>query len=329
MNMKNIAALLILFTVSISLIAGCAVKGTNVRERPDKLKHAQKALTSGDYDTAYKLYLEAQKEEGLNGHLAQFSLGLFHKNAWGRNEDQVSACRWFGKSSEGGIPYSQHLYAECLEAGTLGEVDYKGATNWYAEAAEGGYSISNCNLGWLYMTGAGVEKNPLRALELCHSAVNSSTAAMVWMGRLLLEGDQSVRNYDQARQWFEQATQYKLPEAFFYLGVMVEKGLVKDVPLQVARKMYEEAAAMAYVAAYYPAGRLYFEGPHDTETGLISEHGLAKAYLWLSAAKSKPYSEEHFRAATDMLKEVLKVMPESWIHDLDHKVERHIEENHS
>ena len=151
---------------------------------------------------------------------------------------------------------------------------------------------------------------------------------MVWMGRFYFEGDESIRDHKQAYQWFVQAAQYNLPEANYYLGVMVEQGLIKDVPPPHARQKYEQAAAEGYVPAYYPTGRLYFNAQPEPETSQLSARDLAKAYLWLSATMIKSLDPNELNQSEKMLQQVVAVMPKTWLPKLDQKLARHLEEKH-
>lgn len=310
----------------MAILTGCANSSKKGTGESDEMKAAQLALTAGDYEKAYSLYSQAEKEYA--DPLAQFALGNFFRSGWGRAADPAIACQWYGKSAQGGIPFAQHLYGECLEQGIHQEADTLTAAHWYAEAAKGGHVVSNCNLGWLHMRGAGVDKNPKKALELCSGAAGSSPVAMIWMGRFYLEGDPSIKNDGQAWLWFKQAAEYRQSEGFYYLGLMLEKGLVEDMPAEAAREMYEEASAKGYIKAYYPTGRLYFEA-RNPETNLPTAEDLAKAYLWLSAAKRVAEDETQLKAAEALLQEVLKIMPETWIKELDEKVGHHLKEHHS
>ena len=314
----------LIFFLLFALLAGCSDDSNKGPGNSDEMKAAQASLSAGDYEEAYKLYIEA--EDKYADPLAQFTLGNFFRAGWGRDPDPVAACQWFGKSAEGDIPYAQHLYGECLEFGVHQEADPLAAAHWYAEAAKNGHVVSNCYLGWLHMKGIGVEKNPNRALELCTAATARSTAAMTWMGHFYLEGDPSIQNNTQAWGWYKQAAEYRQPEGFYYLGVMLEKGLVENSSVDAALGMYEQAAANAYVDAYYPTGRLYFEGRRSPETGLPTEEDLAKAYMWLTAAKRRADDEAQLKSAEALLHEVLEIMPETWIKELDERVDHHFKE---
>lgn len=302
-------------------LMGTAEAGLN--ESKD-YKMAQAAQAAGDFARAYSLYREIA-EDG-NNPLVYFSLGLFHRNGWGREENQAAACDWFELAAlHGGVPYAQHLYAECLEQGIGRQAEPSAAAHWYQQANEGGYLLSSCSLGQLYMTGKGVRKDPLKALKLCHGAVKGSTVAMVWMGRFYLEGDEEIRDPKLAFRWFEQAARNDLPEAYYYLARMISLGLVDGLTTRHARQMYEKAASMRYMPAYYPTARLYFHAPPEPQTGYLSAHDLAKAYLWLSATKKLSRNSEELTETTKMLDQVLTVMPESWAPELDEKLHDHLQ----
>ena len=102
------------------------------------VKTTQESMLSGNYEKAFTQYsLSARKD---NNSLAQFSLGLFNQNGWGREADVIAACQWFEKAATGGIPTSQHLTGVCFEEGVHRPEDYSAAAVWFEKAAQGGTS---------------------------------------------------------------------------------------------------------------------------------------------------------------------------------------------
>lgn len=316
----------IIFIVVIVCLTGCSHIAKQGTGESDEMKAAQIALRASDYEKAYKHYSEANTK--YNDPLAQFTLGNFFRNGWGRTTDASAACKWFGKSAQGGIPFAQHLFGECLEKGVHQKADPLMAAHWYLEAAKGGHSVSNCHLGGLYMTGAGVDKNPKKALDLCAAATSNSTMAMLWMGRFYLEGDASIKNNTQAWRWFKQAAEYRKSEGFYYLGLMLESGLVNDSSVEAALSMYQQAAEKGVIKAYYPTGKLYFQSRHNPESDLPVAEDLAKAYMWLAAAKRMVKDEAQLKSTEALLQELLKVMPDTWMKTLDERVDKHLKENY-
>lgn len=291
--------------------------------RAHDVRDASVALSAGDYGKAFALYRRSAQEE--DNPLAQFFVGLFYKNGWGRPADPAAACRWFGKAAEGGIPAAQHFYGECLEGGVGCPADPARAAVWYEKAAEGGHHVSCCYLAELYMTGRGVAKDPARAIELCgRSAMQGSPQAQVRLGRFYLEGDESVRDYAAAFRWFAAAGEKNVAEAQYYMGYLLDWGLVITDPPQSARVYFERAAAQGYAPAYFPTGRLYFDAPVDPQTKMLSANDLAKAYLWLSAAVKQSQDPEDVAMSAKMLDQIRNVMPKAWAPELDAKVSGHL-----
>lgn len=315
--MKTFA--LLLFVASFFLV------GFSHKEITDTklMKEAQTALAAADYKRSFSLYSLAVKKE--KKHLAEFSLGLFYRNGWGRSIDEKAACQWFEKSAAGGIPVGQHFAGLCLEKGVHRPADPTAAAVWFEKAAKAGHHQSLCNLGNLYMTGNGVPKDPKKALELCYSsAQQGAVPAQVWMGKFFLEGDESIRDVKQAYGWFEAAAQKNEPEALYYLGLIVSKGMFEGhTPLE-ARKLFEQAASLWYVPAYFQTGKLHFNADLDPETKALSPEDLALAYLWLTATTKRSKNPAELDESKKTLDQIRAVMPETWLPELDQKVAKHL-----
>lgn len=290
------------------------------------MKDAQAALASGNHEKAFAGYHAAVRND--NNALAQFSLGLFYQNGWGRAIDQVTACQWFEKAAQGGIPAAQHLTGICLEAGMHRSADAAQAAIWYQKAAQAGHLHSYCHLGNLYMTGNGVPKDPVKAIRLCHPAAQQgSTPAQIWLGKFYLHGDPSIQDMQEAYRWFGIAAQKQAPEAFYYLGAIMHKGLVEGHTPEKTRQMFEQAATRKFAPAYFQAGEHFYHAEPDPGTGQLSAEHLAKAYLWLSAAMQRSVNPEEIVAAKEILQQILTIMPKTWLAELDQKVTQHLQSN--
>ncbi len=290
------------------------------------LKNAQDALASGNYEKAFSGYHDAAVHD--NNALAQFSLGLFYQNGWGRETNSVLACQWFEKAAQSGVPTAQHLTGVCFEQGTHQLEDPIAAANWFQKAAQAGHIHSYCHLANLLMTGRGFPKDPAKALELCHPAAQQgSIPAQIWMGKFYLQGDSVIRDKQEAYRWFATAAQKQAPEAFYYLGLILQTDLsTKHAPKEI-RQMFEQAAALKYVPAYFQAGKHFYHAEPDPETNQLSAEHLAKAYLWLSASIQRSGNSEEITAAKVILEQILAVMPQTWLAELDQKVAQHLQEN--
>ncbi len=296
---------------------GAAHAGTDYAE---ELKHARKALSEGDYAKAYTAYRKVA--EGGENPLADFTVGLFHRNGWGMAENPQEACRWFERAARGAVPTGAHYYAECLLEGTGGAPDPEGAAAWFGKASSYGHHGSLVSLAELTMEGRGVPKNPEKALEICGRALEHGVVrAQVVMGRFRLHGAPSIRDNAEARAWFGAAADRGIAEADYYLGVMARDGLGRAPSPAEAREWFERAASKGYVPAYLPVGSLYLGAP---EVKKNSARDLAKAYLWLSAAVRTPMKGNDLKRAEKQLAAVLAIMPETWMPELDAKVDAHL-----
>lgn len=288
-----------------------------------ELRSAQKALAQKEYSKAFTAY----SQEAVHRHnpLAQFTLALFYKNGWGRPVDAAAACKWMEKAAAGSVPAAVFFWGECLEKGKLGAPDPARAAIWYEKAAALGYVTSLCSLGRLYMAGEGVAKDPAKAVQLCRQAADRNIpSAQVRLGLFYLRGDPAVRDLARAYQWFVKAAEKNDPEAFYFLGRMDLDGLVGAKDRAKARYWFETAASMGYVPAYYPTASLYFHAPVDPRTQMLPANDLAKAYLWLSATAQRSADVDEKRRASEMLREVRALMPQSWESTLDAKVSEHL-----
>lgn len=292
---------------------------------PD-LKTAQALLASGDYDNAFGQYRAA----AVNGNhpLAQFTLALFYQNGWGRAIDRKAACEWFEQAAQNGVPAAQHMTGLCFEEGMHHPADPATAAQWFHKAAQAGHLNSYCHLGNLLMTGNGITKDPLQALALCRPvALQGSVPAQVWMGKFYLHGDSTVRNPQDAYQWFLAAAQKQSAEAFHHLGMMLHQGVIENPDAEQTRQLFEQAAALKYVPAYFQAGKHFFAAQPDAETNRLPAEHLAKAYLWISAAIQRSEDTEEILAAQSIRQQILAIMPKTWLAELDRKIAQHLQRN--
>lgn len=307
----------------VLLLVAIPICGVAANTRSE-LKAAEKALARADYETAFLIYQRYAVSE--KNSLAQFSLGLFYENGWGRPMDRKKACQWYEQAAAGDIPTAAHFAAECVLAGIHRPPAADEAADLFERAGNLGHYLSFCSLGELYMTGEGVAKNPFKGLELCTQAASQDVPkAKLQMGQFLLEGDSAIRDYGQAITWFKSAAQYNLPQAQYYLGIMARDGLGMGKDRQAALSWLEQAASQGYAPAYLPTGQLYITPPAGAEGLKPPAEELAKAYLWLSAAKRSGSPAERTEAAKALV-DVLKIMPATWAPDLDLQVDKHLAE---
>jgi len=282
---------------------------------------AQKALASGDYRTAYARYARL----AASNPLAQFTLGLFEQNGWGRKPNPVAACAWFEKAAQKRIPAAEHFWGDCLAQGTGHSADIAAAVGWYEKAASHGHFISWCSAAEHYLTGQGIPQDVKKGLALCTQAAQAnSPPAMLWLARHYLEGGAVKQDLAAARYWYQQAAERQVAEAQYRLGLMLAEGQGGESDLNAALFWLETAAADGYASAYLPTAILYANASVQPDTGALAPEHLAKIYLWLAAAKARNADPGQGEEIRRIEVQVLAVMPEGWRPDLDKKVATHL-----
>lgn len=310
--------------IIIFAAALCAASAAQANKMADiivELKPAQQALVAGDYRLAYARYAR----HAARNPLAQFELGLFYQNGWGRRADPTQACTWFEKAARQQIPAAQQFFGDCLAQGIGRAVDYPSAIDWYSKAAAGGDLIAQCSAADIYIKGLGVDKDVRRGLELCAQAAQAnSPPAMLKLADYFRAGTDVPQDLAAARNWYQQAAERHSAEAQYRLGVMLGEGQGGAADVLAALFWLETAASAGYAPAYLPVAILYANAAPDPKTGVLAPEHLAKIYMWDSAAKataSDPAQQAEIARIETM---VLSVMPPTWRPDLDKKVAEHL-----
>ena len=288
------------------------------------LGSAERALAAADYPAAHAAYAR----HAAHNPLAQFTLGLFEQQGWGRRADPVAACAWFERAARGHIPAARQFLGDCLAQGIGRAVDGDAAVQWYRMAASAGVSWADCQAGALYIEGRIVPRDVARGLALCTAAAQAeSTPAMLRLADYYREGRQVPPNPRLARLWYAQAAQRHHHEAQFRLGLMLSKGEGGGADVVQARFWLEHAAMEGYAPAYLPTAVLYANAPTDPDTGALAPDDLAKVYMWNRAAMAAagagtPAAQLADIARIDAM--VLAVMPPAWQPVLDSRVAGHL-----
>ncbi|MDO8894785.1 tetratricopeptide repeat protein [Nitrosomonas sp.] len=314
---------LLIFLSAVLLSESTAGSANTQPDSSQVMEDAQVALASGEYEKAFAGYDAAARSD--QNALAQFTLGLFYQNGWGSAIDKTAACQWFEKAAQGGIPVAQHLTGICLDEGTHRPADPTAAASWFQKAAQAGHFHSYCHLGNLLMTGRGVPKDPMKALELCRPAAQQgSIPAQLWLGKFYLQGDPAIQDKQEAYRWFTAAAEKQAPEGFYYLGILMQQGSPEGYTAGKTRQLFEQAAALNYVPAYFQTGKHFFAAEPDPETNRLPAEHLAKAYLWISAAIQRSEDSDEILAARSIRQQILAIMPETWLAELDQKIAQHL-----
>ncbi|MBV7536928.1 SEL1-like repeat protein [Duganella sp. sic0402] len=318
--MQSIRHLPTLFLL-VLLCATSHAAGVPSNDPAKPLRSAYALLDQGDYPRAYAAFLR----QSARNPLAQFSLGLFHQNGWGRPADRDAACAWYAKAARGKIPAALHATGDCLMRTPDAPGNASAALASYEAAASNGHLISLCTAAEFYVRGRYVARDVTRGLGMCsQAALANSPPAMLYLANYLRDDADVPRDLPGARHWYQLAAERQMPEARYKLAIMQAQGEGGAVDVDAALAALEELAAAGYLPAYLPTATLYAHLPPDANTGAPSAAHLAKIYLWTSAAKARLNDPALLNQAEQLLAQVLAIMPPQWRTDLDNKIAVHL-----
>lgn len=303
------------------LAAPCAAVAKPPADYAQPLRAAYALLDKGDYAHAYPAFLR----HGASNPLAQFSIGQFYQNGWGRPVDRDAACDWFAKAARGNIPTALHYAGDCLMRTPDAPGHAAAALANYQSAADHGHLISLCSAADFYLRGRYVAKDVARGLAMCtQAAMASSPPAMLLLADYLRDDRDVPPDLPAARHWYQLAAEHHLTEARYRLAVMQAQGDGGEPDVEAALATMETLAGAGYVPAYLPTALLYAHLPPDPDTGAPSAEHLAKMYLWASAAKARLTDPALRNQAEQLQTQVLTLMPPQWRAELDTKVATHL-----
>ena len=120
------------------------------------------AAFNGDYETAFREFLEAA-EEGLD--LAQYNLGILYFTGQGVDRDPEQAFKWTEKAAEQGHTNAQANLASLYFDGLGVDKDIAKGIEWSERAARGGNGDAAMTLAVMYFDGDIVDRD----LVLAHA----------------------------------------------------------------------------------------------------------------------------------------------------------------
>jgi TPR repeat protein len=100
------------------------------------------------------------------------------------------------------------------------------------------------NVGAMLRTGKGVEKDPKAALAMLQRAAEGGLfTAQADVGDMLLKGEAGPPDPKAAAPWLAMAAEAGHPMAQYELGQLYEQGIAVPKNIEVARALYQAAAA--------------------------------------------------------------------------------------
>ena len=151
--------------------------------------------------------------------------------------------------------------------------------------AEKGYAEAQCNLGFFYQNGIGVEKDPKKAFEWMEkSAKQEFKEAECELGRYYKNGIGVEKDPKKAFKWMKKSAEQELDLAQCELGNYYENGIgvVKD--LDEAFKWIEKSAIQGLDLAQFNLGIYY-------QTGTGEAKDPKKAFEWMKQSAEQEFKE--------------------------------------
>lgn len=317
---KGLSGGLLAVILLVSSVTVCA----SGRDLSAELATADALLESRDYDLAFAEYSKFADHNPL----AQFNLGLIEYYGWGRPLNQVAACRHFESASAGDIPMAQQLLADCYRLGVHAPASFSAAEQWYRRAAENGLPTANYWWGRMLIDGTVGTRDLREGIRRCELAAGAGAVeAQLYLARHYQSGELFGPDRQRALYWYERAAQTNNAEALYQSGILMQEGAREGVARGEALHALESAAEQGYQAAYLPTAEMYYSAPTDPDTNMPTAENLAKSYMWLQATLRTTNNPEQRSRAQNMLDAVMKVMPQTWLSDLDQSVDAHIEKH--
>ena len=189
---------------------------------------------------AYALYRAA----ALKGYApAQLETGLCHRETnRGTYANPHEALKWIKAAAEQGYLEAQTTLGDCYSDEWYG-VNFNEAVKWYRKAAERGDSYAQLRMASAYLSGRGVERDPMESAKWARKSADQGNAtAPLLVGTLYLDG-YPEKNPAEALRWLKLAAeqtqnQAAMRRAKFFIGGCYEKGEGVKKDLKEALKWY-------------------------------------------------------------------------------------------
>jgi len=189
-----------------------------------------------------------------------------------RSQDRHNGLDTLRQQADQGIAGAQTELGYLYHTGEGVERDYAEAVKWYRLAAEQGHPDAQYNLGVAHAFGEGVERDPARASNWYRRAAEQGhVVAAFSLGLSYLHGDGIQQDSEQAAAWFRQAAEQGYTRAQVHLASLHHTGEGVPQNYEVAAYWYRQAAERGDATAQYNLGNLYRAGrgvPRDNEEAL-------------------------------------------------------------
>jgi TPR repeat protein len=251
----------------------------------------QIVLSDADsYRTAADLYQKAaqklqqavslvdQQRQTQGQRQTEIATAVANANQALKDKQYADAFTWYKKAADLGNPPAMRNVGLLYETGQGVERDYGQAASWYKKAAEAKYPPAMMDLALLFENGRGMERDYAQAAAWYKQAAAAKNVdAMNHLGYLYENGWGVNQDYAEAMRWYRQAAELNDPTAMVDIGVLYEKGRGTRADPAEALKWYRKAAELGSAPAMNAVGTLY-----DSGRGVKTDY--AEALKWYQKA---------------------------------------------
>lgn len=156
----------------------------------------------------------------------------------------------YEEKAKQGDPWAQYNLGEMYYSGQGVEKNLVEAAEWFRKAAEQGHAEAQNRMGEFYYNGWGIKKDYKEAVKWYQlAATHESTKAQTALGNMYYNGTGVVKSYFNAVWWYSQAAERGNVWAQYYLGNMYRNGLGVERNLKKARELYQQASEQGHIGA--------------------------------------------------------------------------------
>ena len=149
-----------------------------------------------------------------------------------------------------GDPWAQYNLGEMYFTGQGAEKNLQEAVKWFRRSADQGHAEAQNRMGDACYNGWGVKKDYREAVNWYQrAATHESTRAQTALGTMYYNGTGVVKSYFNAVWWYSQAAETGNVWAQYYLGNMYRNGQGVKRDIEKARELYQKAAQQGHIGA--------------------------------------------------------------------------------
>jgi uncharacterized protein len=233
-------------------------KPEDIENPSQKRERAKTSLfNEGDRLSAFKLYREAAEKGDAQ---AQFALSYFYRAGLALEvpQDEGEAFLWMKRAAEAGYDEAELELGNMYGTGVGTNKDLVKAFVWIRKAAVKGNAGAQHNLASLFINGYGVPQNYTEGLKwLKQAAAGGHTQAKVEVGRCYANGRGVPVDKAKAMNWYRAAAADGNTEAMCLLGgdYILQKNHTEAVKWFRLAAERNDAFAQKFLAVGYEAGQ--------------------------------------------------------------------------